>query len=215
MNRHPSPQPTPPRVAMWLLTRLTPAERRAPIIGDLVERFSEGETRRWFWSQTAHVLATALFNGLRRHTPSAVGALMAAYGVLLAFAWIDPMLQRAMIHWQSYTLFEIDPHWRHNFFWTAVIQQVANARPLVWFLAAGWIASRIHRAHPRTIACIVAGTHVVMMLPWTIRLIQNAMTHPRYLDALGWHLMTTLTTTLTIAIAGFIPTLGKRPVTDR
>src|SRR5689334_16476533 len=98
----------PPRVAMWLLARLSPAERRDSIIGDLVERFSEGESPWWFWGQTAHVLATVVLGGVRRHALSGIGALIAGYAVLLAFAFIDPLINRAMLHWQSSRLFEID-----------------------------------------------------------------------------------------------------------
>jgi hypothetical protein len=213
MNRRSPAPPTPPRIAVWLLTRLTPAEHRDSIVGDLVERFSEGESRRWFWKQTAHALATALFNGLRRHTLSSVGALLAGCCVLLAGQWLDSVVRHTLLRWQTSVLFQIDPGWTHSFWWTVLFQELSIERPVVWFFGAGWVVSRIHRAHPRAISCAMAALCFAVALPWTIRLTQNAMGDPRYLNSLGWHLMTTVANTLAVAVAGFIPTFRKRAVT--
>jgi hypothetical protein len=41
----------PPRVALWLLSRILPDGD--PLIGDLVEEFGRRGSRLWFWRQTA------------------------------------------------------------------------------------------------------------------------------------------------------------------
>ncbi len=60
---------TPPGIAMWLLTRLTPAntDDGDAFIGDLYERCGEGESRAWFWRQVIGAIGLAAAKSLGHH----------------------------------------------------------------------------------------------------------------------------------------------------
>jgi len=44
-------QSNPPALAIWVLQYLCPRTNREILIGDLLERFREGRSNRWFWRQ--------------------------------------------------------------------------------------------------------------------------------------------------------------------
>jgi hypothetical protein len=56
---------SPPRMALWILTRLYPKRNREAVAGDLIERFREGRSAGWFWYQalTAVFLGASSFLG--------------------------------------------------------------------------------------------------------------------------------------------------------
>src|SRR5204862_2655301 len=46
----------PPALATWLLTRLAPGEKRASLIGDLIEQHQRGRSSAWYWRQAVSVI---------------------------------------------------------------------------------------------------------------------------------------------------------------
>jgi hypothetical protein len=69
----------PPKLANWLLDRLGYTRHNAALTGDLLEEFSSGRSRAWYWRQTAMVIA----NGIARNANLQQAYLKA---VLLGFA---------------------------------------------------------------------------------------------------------------------------------
>ena len=80
-----SEQPDPPKAALWLLQRLCPKRNREAITGDLLERFSEGRSRGWFWRQ---VLAAILVGASGQLRPLWTEICFAAAGT--ALIWWTP-----------------------------------------------------------------------------------------------------------------------------
>ncbi|HEX8028842.1 MAG TPA: ABC transporter permease [Vicinamibacterales bacterium] len=73
----------PPTVAAWLITQAVPDPRREELLGDLEELFQvrcldrgRAEARRWYWRQSASVLADAIRERRRRPKPPAGDSLM-------------------------------------------------------------------------------------------------------------------------------------------
>jgi hypothetical protein len=57
---------TPPRLAIWLLTRSGFAHQNPPLAGDLLEEFRSGRSAAWFWRQTLIVIFTGLAQNAKR-----------------------------------------------------------------------------------------------------------------------------------------------------
>jgi len=45
------PKPKPPKLATWLLERLTSGYHNDPLAGDLIEEYGRGRSRVWYWRQ--------------------------------------------------------------------------------------------------------------------------------------------------------------------
>src|ERR1700689_2164743 len=50
----------PPRLATWLLEHAGGRYRREALVGDLIEEFSLGRSRAWFWRQILHALCSGV-----------------------------------------------------------------------------------------------------------------------------------------------------------
>ena len=59
----------PPPMATWLVRHLGPKNTRDALTGDLLERFSEGESDRWFWRQVLVAIALGALRGLPAQWP--------------------------------------------------------------------------------------------------------------------------------------------------
>lgn len=56
----------PPSSAVWLLRHTFPGYHNEALTGDLIEKFHEGQTRRWFWAQVFFASAVAALRAIRR-----------------------------------------------------------------------------------------------------------------------------------------------------
>jgi hypothetical protein len=72
----------PPRTAIWLLRHACPDDNES-LTGDLIERFSEGQTRGWFWRQVLVAFAVGALGKIREHWPhfcyAIAGTLIAVF----------------------------------------------------------------------------------------------------------------------------------------
>jgi len=73
----------PPALAAWLLRHMCRNEVHASLVGDLLERFDEGESDGWFWRQVLTIVLIRASNGLRAHWPQILFSI--AGGVILLF----------------------------------------------------------------------------------------------------------------------------------
>jgi hypothetical protein len=172
----------PPFLALWCLSRLS-GTRNEALVGDLVERFAEGETPVWFWRQTLMTLASTFGREARQHGLSFLRALAAAAVVLLLMWNLEPLLTNKILHFETHALFEWDPLWLHHRGWKVAFLTLQALHVGMWFAAIGWLAPRIHRAHPRLIVTVCAIVVFALYLPELTRQVDNLMEHPRYWGA--------------------------------
>jgi hypothetical protein len=58
----------PPRLATWLLQRLAAGRHSESLEGDLIEHYSQGRNRLWYWRQVAMAIVLARSRALRGRT---------------------------------------------------------------------------------------------------------------------------------------------------
>ena len=66
---------------MAILMRLGPREE--PLVGDLVEEYTTGRSRLWFWRQALAAVAAGAIRGIRDQPLRAVGAVAVGWAVLV------------------------------------------------------------------------------------------------------------------------------------
>jgi hypothetical protein len=155
----------PPKLATWLLTHLCNGSRDDSLIGDLHEQFATGRSSGWYWRQSLVALAQSTRRAMRLHTLSFVGAIAASWTVL--FAWFA--LNMTMTAYHASVL-----RFVHGTFAVAnghqawmVIYWLAAGSRVILFAIAGWLAVRIHRAHPYAVAvALLASAWMVRWVPW-------------------------------------------------
>jgi|SRR5579863_1555729 len=87
---------TSPRPAIWCLRHACPNGDNDALTGDLIERFREGQTRRWFWRQVFIALGE-----IRRHWPHFCYAIVGT--VVTLFFWDARALRHVpgWLHWNE------------------------------------------------------------------------------------------------------------------
>lgn len=191
---------SPPRLAIWLLAHVTRSEHREAVLGDLLERFAEGETACWFWRQALSAFAVALASAIRRDGWSFAVALIVAAPVVFTYNIAGSIALPAADRWEERLM------WSHPASNPLIVGRIAFTAfsffPL-GFASAGWIAARICRGYPRLVVCTFAGFHVLSSMSWMIELVKELTTNRRYLEGLVWYSGYTFVTTLAILLAGF------------
>src|SRR4051812_45968431 len=146
----------PPRVAVWCLTHLARSERGQAVLGDLLERFEEGETRAWFWRQTLAALAYGFARAVRDHGATFAAALIATTILFFVMRIVNPYITGKVIYFQTHVLLELDPQWSQRWGWRIPLMMLGLLQTMSWFAVMGWLVTRIHRAQPRIIVLVSA-----------------------------------------------------------
>jgi hypothetical protein len=84
---------SPPKLAAWLLERLSSGYHRESLEGDLFEELARGRTRSWYWRQvliaifiaSKSVVSTRLLNAVRRvffHLMAEVSVVLGVVGII-------------------------------------------------------------------------------------------------------------------------------------
>lgn len=90
---------TPPALAVRLLHGCVSPHRREVLLGDLLEKFQEGRSSRWFWTE---VLIAILLDTRTRLGTHARAIIFAVIGTFLAVLWSRTDWSRAF--WQNATI---------------------------------------------------------------------------------------------------------------
>jgi hypothetical protein len=180
---------TPPRVAVWCLTRLVYGERGAAIFGDLLERFEGGESRGWFWRQTLATLAYGLRQAVRDHGASFAGAVVLTGALYFAGGFVNSWISHYLMHFQTHRLLEIDPQWTRRLSWGIAFLMLDLFRTTLFAGLSGWLIARLNRAHPGAFVLVGALVILALRLPQTVRIAEGLLTHSRFLEYLVWNLI--------------------------
>ena len=75
----------PPAVATWLLRQFGCSPRNDAILGDLVEQYRHGRSRRWYWYQTLIALIMGLIRGVWEDKARALGTIATGWIILVLY----------------------------------------------------------------------------------------------------------------------------------
>ena len=157
---------TPSKVATWLLTKLSTARRNESLIGDLHEQFAnDGRSQAWYWRQVFIALALSVLQTVRTHALSFVTAIGAGWLAMLAWFAMNMSMTGSHVYafkFVHHTFGITNAHtiWMTIYFFTAVTR-------VILFALGGWLAVRLHRAHPYAVAItLVASAFLVRWVPW-------------------------------------------------
>ncbi|HXI38380.1 MAG TPA: hypothetical protein VNH83_00305 [Bryobacteraceae bacterium] len=89
----------PPKAAIWLLRHVRPGSHNQALTGDLVEKFRQGRSHRWFWKQVLIAIAVGVLGEVRQHWPQFTYAI--AGGALPAFLWKSVEDAPRILHWSA------------------------------------------------------------------------------------------------------------------
>jgi hypothetical protein len=130
----------PPRLAAWLLERLTSGEARESLIGDLKEAYHRGRSSVWYWRQTIMAVLLSAARDVRGHKLIAARAVVITWMFLIPWVFFTGWAYGSTRFWVSAML---KSSAALQDFW--VIYQV----PLLmsWCLGSaviGWIVARLN-----------------------------------------------------------------------
>jgi hypothetical protein len=134
----------PPSLAMAILMRLGPREE--PLVGDLVEEYTTGRSRLWFWRQALAAVAAGTIRGIRRQPLRTVGAMTTGWAVLLLlFGLVGDRaadgLASLVWNWDRQTL-----GYGTGICWP--FQICAGLVSYTGFALSAWVVARLHRDNP-------------------------------------------------------------------
>jgi hypothetical protein len=155
----------PPGLAIWLLRHACPGNENDALIGDLIERFREGQTYRWLWRQVLIAFAVGVLAEMRRHWPHFCYAIA---GTAMTWFFWDANVLKLVPGWL---------HWR-NLPWPWSQLAFELSRPVLLALAAlpalavGLVIDRsfrwgsLLRTGAINLALIMLGHYLPEICPW-------------------------------------------------
>ena len=156
----------PPKRAIWFLRHACPGDNEA-LAGDLIERFREGQTRRWFWRQVFIAFILSVLGEIRRHWPH---FCYATVGTVVTWCF-----------WDAHALWSVPgQHWSDlPWPWSQLAFELSRpallALAALSILAAGlaieqsfrWVS--LLRTAMINLTLITLGHYSIDFLPWLLR----------------------------------------------
>jgi hypothetical protein len=95
---------SPPRLAAWLLDRLTSGPKRESLIGDLAEQYRRGRSAAWYWRQVLVAVLVSTTRDIRGHKLAAVRAVVVSWMFLIPWIFFTGWLYGSTRFWVIDTL---------------------------------------------------------------------------------------------------------------
>jgi hypothetical protein len=159
----------PPRVATWILKRLTLDEA---LVGDLHEAYGAGRSRAWYWHQVGLAILFSVWREFREHTLSALGAVVASLIVISLSTFAGNELTTVLGRWT----------WTGGAdSWRDVFGGFVYRLPLVVTMGlggacGGWLMVRLHGAERRAMVFVFSLFPLLSSILWALGTIA-ALTH--------------------------------------
>jgi hypothetical protein len=156
------------------------------LIGDLIECYGHGRSAAWYWRQVLAAIVLSFCTEVRGHILLAIRAVVTGWAAFFIFRFISfGMLSR----------FHLWLHLYHKvpLFFVGYAAAPLTFLPwaLIW-IASGWFLASHHRPHS-AFMLLAFSTSVLLWnlqgVPWTIRLLFNATSNPRFFPQLAFDLM--------------------------
>jgi hypothetical protein len=198
----------PPIVATWLLIYLLSGKENESLIGDLVEDYGRGRSNSWYWRQALTAIAVSFWREISTHRLLAIKATATGW---LAFYLFQSVYSGMLSRFHLWL-----PLYRELPLFLGYGTAARVYKLILWtpiWVGSGWLMSRLYRAH---LACMVLvfSTSVLacslLRLPWTIHLLFDAVSDPRYLPQLIAELMNMILPFVCVVLGGLI-TSRSRP----
>lgn len=149
----------PPAFATRLLALFIDPGNQA-LVGDLLEQYSEGRSRWWYWRQVVAAVGQSAFGNAREHPISSLGGVLTGCLTLYAFGAVSGVL-RTQLTVGSLINFKLW-WWQHN--------GLSLEWPLsiAWFtmgsIVSGWIVARTQHARWAGAVVLFLATYFVIEL---------------------------------------------------
>jgi len=148
----------PPGLAMAILTRLGPQDQ--PMVGDLIEEYTTGRSRMWFWRQALAAVAAGAIRGIRDQPLRAVGAVALGWAVLaLVFVLFGDKaangLAKLVWNWNRAVGYGSNVWWPFQI--TAAFVSYAG------FALSAFVVARLHRGNPAMLLAYVTSVAIALV----------------------------------------------------
>lgn len=144
----------PPRLATWLLQRMTSGPRSESLIGDLFEQYRNRPSALWYWRQAITAIVLGIGADLRAHPLLAARSVAIGWALYFACAvpvnWLTRATRDAIIEWLSDT-------GRYTYWSVLLAGQLSNTVCVGLACAGiGFVVGRLHKAHSASMVCVLA-----------------------------------------------------------
>jgi hypothetical protein len=142
----------PPRLPMAILMRLGPREE--PLVGDLIEEYTTGRSRLWFWRQAVAAVVAGAIRRIRLQPVRTVGAMTTGWAVLLLLFGLfgdraADGLANLVWDWDRQTM-----GYGTGIWWP--FQICAALVSYTGFALSALVVARLHRGNPAMLLAYVA-----------------------------------------------------------
>ena len=139
----------PPRIAVWLLHHFGSSPNNESVIGDLTERYRQGRSRAWYWTQVLKAIVVSLAQEVSTHKLLTVGGVATGWSLVLVgmflFHALVASLNRA-IHADSATASTLEKVVRNAaIFHPNISLLVLVAVSCLGWTGIGWILKMLFR----------------------------------------------------------------------
>lgn len=178
-------QRIPPRLATWLLNRLSGYNQA--LVGDMIEEYRRGRSRLWYWRQTAIAVLRSTVTDVRSHPVLALRAFVLMVVCVLCFQYglmpLFDVLVRDVI-WKLNPRLLYPEHVTYfSFAYNFLVLQVLV--PCIGYVIGARIVARLHRSHqaPFTLfnAALILLVNNALALLWFV-------VHPGHLQLFSSYL---------------------------
>lgn len=198
---------SPPRVPTWLLERFR-ADGDS-VVGDLVEEYEAGRSRRWYWTQSLSAVAIGLWTDIRLHKALAARAVLTGWAVLFLFSLVLWSLSLDLVG-------GLLPLRWHVFLWSYPpgLQVLLTGLGCIVYACSGWVVAKLHRR--RRVAMLLV--YVISLTFWRFPGFGTVIVshhRPNYFDVLLVSSIVLLLNSVSILLGGYLGSRnGGRPPGD-
>jgi hypothetical protein len=145
------------------------------LVGDLMEQFSGGRSRVWYWRQTTGALGLGLLRTLRIHGPSFMAAVLA--GCAFNALWLLGSDRVFGAYFANLSRVRAHPWSTAGIEHLAGMQLSAMSNTVLTCLSV-WLVTHVHRAHRRAALLAFVLALSAQHIPAIAGLMINAFSHP-------------------------------------
>jgi hypothetical protein len=190
----------PPSLPTWLLRTFGSGPTVEVLLGDLSEEYQSRRSARWFWRQALVGVAVCFISEVRAHKFITIRAVLAGLVLLNVLGLAVAPVVTSLTEWvKGYVPWWLYMQW----------QLYGLVAASTWFFAAilvGWTVAALHR-RTRTLAVLAvlaAVTPFMLIDERLFFLVENTLTHSRFLPYLVVHVLHDISIVLGVSIGGLL-----------